>query len=197
MGLETPFLAGMVPPKSTSIAHGEWGFQIRNNRRHPMPKLWLGVALALPVLWASSVLAEDAARGDGEHRWHNRGEWHQQMCTERYAGRAGRLAYVEAKLALTDQQRPAWNKWRQTELDAAEQRRTSCLQNQPKEGAKPTVIDREARLEKRLSTRLQQLQASRPALQALYDALTPEQKALFDSTPSRLARRGSRSGMMA
>jgi hypothetical protein len=159
-----------------------------------MPKQWLGVALALPVLWASSALAEDAARGDGEHRWQNRGEWHQQMCTERYAGKVGRLAYVEAKLALTDQQRPAWNKWRQTELDAAEQRRTGCLQNQPKEGAKPTMIDREARLEKRLSARLQQLQASRPALQALYDALTPDQKALLDSTAMRHGHRGHHHG---
>jgi hypothetical protein len=154
-----------------------------------MPKQWVGVALALPVLWASSALAEDAARGDGEHRWHDRGAWHQQMCTERYAGKVGRLAYVEAKLALTDQQRPAWNKWRQAELDAAEQKRTGCLQNQPKEGAKPTAIEREARLEKRLSTRLQQLQASRPALQALYDALTPDQKALLDSTAMRLGHR--------
>jgi hypothetical protein len=159
-----------------------------------MPRKWLGVAFTLPVLWISSGLAQDAPLGAGEHRWRNRGEWHQQMCTERYARKAGRLAYIEAKLALTDQQRPAWNKWRQTKLDAADQRRTSCLQNQPKESTESTAIDREARMEKRLSARLQQLQASRPALQALYDALTPEQKTLFDRSAVWHGHRGHHHG---
>jgi LTXXQ motif family protein len=148
----------------------------------PMPKKWIAVALALPFLWCPAAFAQDSSRGDGEHNWKNRSEWHQMRCTERYARKAAHIAYLEAKLALTEPQRSAWNKWRQTELDSAEQRRTACVQNQPKEGAKPTVLDREARIEKFLSTRLQQLQTSRPALQALYDALTPEQKVIFDQS---------------
>ena len=130
--------------------------------------------IALSFLWCPLALAQETPQGDRE------GEWHQKMCTERYALKAARLAYLEAKLALTDQQRPAWSKWRQIKLDAAEQRRTACLQHQHKEGANLTAIEREARREKFLSARLAQLQASKPALQALYDALNPEQKALFD-----------------
>jgi periplasmic protein CpxP/Spy len=137
-------------------------------------KQWMAGAIVLSFLWCPLAFAQEAPQGDRE------GGWHQKMCTERYARKAARLAYLEAKLALTDQQRAAWNKWRQIKLDAAEQRRTTCLQHQHKEGANLTVIEREARLEKFLSNRLAQLQASKPALQALYDALSPEQKATFD-----------------
>ncbi len=145
---------------------------------------WIAGAIALAFLWSPLAFAQDVPQGDAEGGWHqhwqNRGEWHQKMCTERYAQKAARLAYLDAKLALTDQQRPAWNKWRQIKLDAAEQRRSACLQHQAKEGATPTAPDREARMEKFLSARLAQLQASKPALQALYDTLSPEQKTLFD-----------------
>lgn len=142
-----------------------------------MSKQWIAAAFALPLLWAPLALAQDAPAG---------GEWHQKMCTEHYARKTARLAYLEAKLGLTEPQRAVWNKWRQTQLDAADQRRTACLQRQHKEGAaRPTAVEREARMEKYLSTRLQQLQASRPALQALYDALTPDQKALFDEAARR------------
>jgi len=147
----------------------------------PMPRTWIVAAFALPLLWGPAAFAQEGNPGDGGHRWHNRGEWQQQRCTDRYARKAAHLAYLEAKLALTDAQRPAWTKWRQTQLDAADQRKSSCLQHQEKkEGEKPTVIEREARAEKWLSARLAQLQASKPALQALYDTLTPEQKAEFD-----------------
>ncbi len=136
-------------------------------------------AIALSFLWCPLAFAQDASQGDAE------GGWHQKMCTERYARKAARLAYLEAKLALTEQQRAAWNKWRQLKLDAAEQQRTACLQHQHEEGADLIAVEREARREKFLSNRLAQLQASKPALQALYDALSPEQKALFDQAAVR------------
>jgi len=154
-----------------------------------MPKHRIALALALPFAAISLALAQEAPTASGEggwhHRWENQAEWHQKMCTERYARKAARLAYLEAKLALSEQQRAAWTKWRQTKVDAAEQRRAACLQHQPGEGAKRTALERESRIEKMLSTRLQQLQASRPALQALYDSLSAEQKATFDQASMR------------
>ncbi|MGA7325314.1 MAG: Spy/CpxP family protein refolding chaperone [Rhodomicrobium sp.] len=142
------------------------------------------VLVMLPLVGISLALAQQSpATGEGggwHHRWENQGEWHKKMCTERYAHNAARLAYLEAKLAVNDQQRTAWSKWRQTKLDAADQRRSACLQRQPGEGSKLTALEREARREKKLSERLQRLQASRPALQALYDSLSAEQKVIFD-----------------
>jgi hypothetical protein len=147
-------------------------------------KQGLAVAIVLPFLWCSLALAQGRDRPEGrqEASEHGQdgGEWHQKRCVERYARKLGRLAYLEARLTLTEQQRSVWNKWRQIKVDAAEQRRSHCLQHQPKEGPNPTVLEREAQLEKRLAARLQQLQASRPALQALYEALSSEQKIVFD-----------------
>ncbi len=150
-----------------------------------MSKPWRAAVFALSFLWCPLALAQDAPKADWEHHWQDRGEWHQQMCTERYARKASRLAYLEAKLALTEQQHAAFNKWRQIKLDAADQRRTACLQHQHEEGTTPTAIEREARREKFLSARLAQLQASKPALQALYDSLSPEQKTIFDQAEAR------------
>jgi len=43
-----------------------------------------------------------------------------------------------------------------------------------------TILDRMSRREQFLSARLQGLQQARPALEALYQALTPEQKQVID-----------------
>ena len=43
-----------------------------------------------------------------------------------------------------------------------------------------TVLDRIDRMQQLLSIRLEALQAAKPAVQTLYQALTPEQRAIFD-----------------
>jgi hypothetical protein len=45
-----------------------------------------------------------------------------------------------------------------------------------------TILDRMSRREQFLQARLQAMQQTRPALEALYNALTPEQKAVVDHT---------------
>ncbi len=141
-----------------------------------MVKHGIAALLALPLLCSSFAYAQDAKDYNGN----DRGEWHQRLCTERYAKSAARLAYLEAKLNLTEQQKPAWGRWRQAKIEASEKRRSACLQHEPGKDEQQTALDREARIEKALSTRLQDLQASRPALQALYDSLSAEQKVIFD-----------------
>ena len=154
----------------------------------------LAAIAAVPLLWASLAVAQPAAGDapagtmamqphpmmDGAVPPKDLAKWHKGMCTERYAHQSAHLAYLEAKLALTDKQRPAWIKWQQWEMQAAAQDRDACLANTPKDNIAPTALDREAALEKGLALHLQSLQASRPALQALYDVLTPEQRAVLD-----------------
>jgi LTXXQ motif family protein len=159
-----------------------------------MSKRWLAAAFAFSLLGGPLAFAEDAPKSDVDQHQQDRAEWHQKMCTEHYARKASRLAYLEAKLALTEPQRAEFNKWRQIKLDAAGERRTACLQHQHKEGATLTALDREARREKFLSARLAQLQASKPALQALYDSLSPEQKTVFDQAEAGHHHRGHRYG---
>jgi hypothetical protein len=150
-----------------------------------MSKLRFVVIAAAPLLLSGLALAEPPAAPDQGH-----GPWHKNFCTERYAHEASALAYLEAKLEITDKQRPAWTKWSQWKLDSAAKERTACQEDAPKQDAVPTAIEREAHHEKALALELQGLQSARPALQALYDTLTPDQRQIFDHLPQEHGPRG-------
>lgn len=107
--------------------------------------------------------------------------WHNQRCVDRYARAAAEVAFLEAKLNLTATQRAAWNAWQQARLNDAAKMRDTCVADVPAHpGTPPTVLEREAQAEKMMSARLAGLQARRPALEALYAVLTPEQQTTFD-----------------
>ena len=105
----------------------------------------------------------------------------QQRCEERLARRAGMIAYTVAKLNLTPEQRPLWDKLQGLMRAAGDGQRQLCASLKPAgERGQETVLDRVTRREQFLSARLQALQQTRPALEQLYQALTPEQKAIID-----------------
>ncbi len=102
----------------------------------------------------------------------------QERCIDRLAWRAARRAYVEAKLDLTAQQRPLWDKVQSIAQAEQQKERQLCQSLKPREES--TVLDRMDRAQQFLSARLDALQSAKPALQALYQALTPEQQAVMD-----------------
>jgi hypothetical protein len=102
----------------------------------------------------------------------------QERCTDRLARRAARRAYVEAKLNLTAQQQPLWDKVQSVAQSEEQKERQLCAALKP--GAQPTMLDRMDRMQQFLTARLEGLQAAKPAVQALYQALTPEQQAIFN-----------------
>ena len=105
----------------------------------------------------------------------------QQRCEERLARRAGMIAYTTAKLNLTPEQRPLWDKLQGLMQAAGDQQRQLCASLKPAgERGQETILDRVTRREQFLSARLQAIQQTRPALEQLYQALTPEQKAIID-----------------
>lgn len=120
----------------------------------------------------------------GEGRWGaNRSP--QQACEERLARRAGFVAYMGARLNLTAEQKPLWDKVQAAAQASQDKQREACGALKPAaERGQETVLDRMNRREQTLSARLQGLQQVQPALQALYQSLTPEQKAIVDH-PSR------------
>ncbi len=141
----------------------------------------LAILAAVPFLFAAAALAETVPPGPPSDRPDfDRAAMHKTMCADMYAHQAARLTYIEAKLDLTAAQRPAWTKWQQARLDAAAKERTTCLAAEPKAEGRPTALEREARMEKFLTLKLQTLQATRPALETLYAELTPAQKDIFD-----------------
>jgi hypothetical protein len=115
----------------------------------------------------------------------------EQACKERYAREAGFLAYLGAKLDLNPQQQPLWNQYYQAMLDAAGKLRQVCLENAnvPPQGL--TALARRDRMEKFLTARLDFLHSTRQPLEALYQSLTPEQRALLDH-PFQQEQRGGR-----
>ncbi len=101
-----------------------------------------------------------------------------ERCIDRIARRAARRAYVEAKLDLTAQQRPLWDKLQGIAQGEQQKERQLCQELKPREES--TLLDRIDRAQQFLSTRLDALQSAKPALQALYQSLTPEQQAIID-----------------
>jgi hypothetical protein len=105
----------------------------------------------------------------------------QQRCEERLARRAGMVAYTGAKLNLTAEQQPLWGKLNAALQAAGAKQRQLCeALGASTERGQVTVLDRLNRTEQRLSARLDALHQVRPALEQLYQALTPEQKATID-----------------
>jgi hypothetical protein len=123
--------------------------------------------------------------GPGMHGWrgmmHHMGMMHRdpkERCEERLAWRAAMRAYTEAKLNLTAEQRPLWDKVQSAAQAEEQKERQLCSASKP--GGDPTLLDRLDRMQQFLSTRLDGLQSAKPSVQALYQALTPEQRAIID-----------------
>ena len=124
----------------------------------------------------------------------------EQICHELYAGKVGELAFLEAKLSLDAKQAPLFDRWKQISLDTAKQQESDCVAKPPRQAARlqgqhPSVVDQLTREEEMLKRRLADIQAERPALTALYNALTPQQKEEF-GRGGRMGRLHMMLGMM-
>ena len=130
-------------------------------------------------------MSQDSDHGRGGWGWHRHGGGFPEMapekwCTEAFARRAGFLAYLGAKLELTPQQQPLWDAYQQATMKAAMNWRQVCLDNSTPPQNPLTALERRDRMEKLLTARLDGMRATRPPLEALYQSLTPEQRALVD-----------------
>jgi len=119
-------------------------------------------------------------QGD-KHRQH--GQHMQKMCETADAHHVATLAFSEARLKLTEAQKPAWSKFVEA-ATAAHQTMIKLVCADMKDKPRPTALpERLARAEEMAKARLAHLQALRPALDELYKALTPEQQKVADTLP--------------
>ncbi len=103
-----------------------------------------------------------------------------QMCEDGYAREAGALAYLDAKLELTGAQKPAFERWKQARLDIAKRRADTCAtMDRPRAAERPGVVELMAMREDMLKRQLADITAERPALEAFYKTLGPEQQRDF------------------
>ncbi len=140
------------------------------------------------LLCATAAFAQTTGSGTGNasgpapqgFEKHDPAKWMKGMCIEHFARSASRLSYLEARLQLTSEQQPLWASWRQAVTSGAEKERDDCLASIPADGQKLTFLDHESRAEKIMASKLATMQASRPALEALYQSLSAEQRVAFD-----------------
>ena len=106
----------------------------------------------------------------------------QQACVDRIARRAGFIASIGFKLNLTPDQKPLWDKLVAATQSSQDAQRKLCgaLPPSKEDFGKLTVMDRIKHREQVLQAQLEGLQQTEPAAQALYDKLTPAQKAIVD-----------------
>jgi hypothetical protein len=114
------------------------------------------------------------------HRWADVSP--QQACIDRIARRAGFVAAMGVKLNLTDQQKPLWDKVIVASQQAqnGEKQVCSTLPTSAEARGKESIVDKMHHMQAMMQARLQGLQQAEPAVEALYNALTPEQKAMLD-----------------
>ncbi len=115
--------------------------------------------------------------GHGEHRPLSP----QAHCLDEVAHEAGFVRYISVRLDLTQTQRPLWEKLEDITRAAEDKRRESCRQLPAAAEDKPPALpQRLAQIGDELAQRAAELQQAQPAVAALYQSLSPEQRALLD-----------------
>jgi hypothetical protein len=128
-------------------------------------------------LGLSAALAQSSGQSDTVQP---AGDWRKAMCVDPSARVVGRLAFLEVKLELSDAQRPLWDKWNTAVRSGIDKERTACLKDVAEPDDTPTIVERTAHFQEFLAAKAESLKAAQPALEALYQALTPEQKAILN-----------------
>jgi len=104
----------------------------------------------------------------------------QSFCADHTARVIGHLAYLDAKLKPTAAQEAAWKSYNDAVTADAKAREKDCLARPAKHEGRPSIVERQAMMEKGLEARLASLKATTPALQSLYATLSDDQKAVLD-----------------
>jgi len=144
---------------------------------------------AATALLAGSVAFAQTPPPPREPGHDMRAQRFERMCKEMPAMRAGRLAYLEVKLGITDQQRPAWNTYVQEIKAAGEPLKKPC-DNPPKLDGQADAAAILGEREKVMTAMLDSLKLERAATEKLQPSLTAEQKTTLANATRRMMHRG-------
>lgn len=102
------------------------------------------------------------------------------FCLDRVARRAGNRTYLKIKLDLKPEQMTAWNNFAKAsdDADVKDTARCNALPTEMKE--RPNYVQQLTMEETYMKARVERIEAVKPTLVALYDTLSPEQKAMLD-----------------
>ncbi len=146
--------------------------------------------LAAVVLTASAAIAQlpgapGPQRGRAPASPEQRATRQAQLCDELEARQAARFTYIEERLKLTAAQKPLFASWKAAAQDRATSACAKPRAARDAQTARPTFPERNARMEDRLKTRLAALEKIRGPQEALYNALSADQKAVFERSAGR------------
>ncbi len=116
-----------------------------------------------------------------------------KMCADLTPRAIGKLAYLEAKLQLTDKQKPLFERWKNAILSSVKAHQATCM-TAKMPGWNANVVDMAKRQQKMMETHLADLKAQMPALEALVGSLNAEQNKILDRAAMRMMH--DRAGMM-
>ncbi|TAN57037.1 MAG: hypothetical protein EPN20_17705 [Magnetospirillum sp.] len=102
------------------------------------------------------------------------------MCGDMDARMAGRMAFAEAKLGLSDAQKAGFKTLAETMKAAGEPMRKACA-DQTAQAAATTLPARMEGMQKMMTARTEAMAKVLPAMTRFYNTLTPDQQKVADS----------------
>jgi hypothetical protein len=139
-----------------------------------------------PTPPGNGPMAHGAWRMNGEDMQKHRADF----CSDIAPRAIGKLAYLEARLALSDRQKPLFERWKNVMLATIRAHADQCATMKLPE-MDASVIEKLKLQEQRLKTRLADIQAQMPALEALASSLNEDQMRTLGRAAMRLnAQRG-------
>jgi len=111
-------------------------------------------------------------------------------CIDHVARGVGHRAALKVRLELKPEQMPKWQAYEKVADEESAKRLARCASLPTEMKTPPGFTERLNRREQMAKDRLASLEAVKPSLLALYDALSPEQKALFDRPGFGAGRHG-------
>lgn len=143
-----------------------------------------GGAVALAQGGSQCPMMDGASPGQGMgmHKMQGGGmSGPEKMCADHDARQAAMLAYAEKKLGITDAQREAWNGVATALKSNAEAMAKICDAAKTTDPQAPvTLPQRLDRMQSFMTLRTEHMAKVIPAVKALYEKLTPEQKTIAD-----------------
>lgn len=155
-------------------------------------KTTLAAALISAGALASTTALAWGGHGDGSWRDGKAG-WSQQTAEQMKARMAERhelrMAELELALALTPEQKPAFDKFKSDMKASAERMRTRMIERRGA-GASENTIERMQRMEEMSQQRQAEMVTMRQTVEAFYSNLSDAQKTVFDAQFQRRGKRG-------
>ncbi len=156
------------------------------SRKYLMAGLIAGMALAGGV----AAIAQPAPKPESGPQPDRRQAMMQRVCAEMPARLAGRLAYTEVRIGITEQQKSAWQTFTQEARAALQPMQRQCTERAAttRPTTPPDAVTQLVQRERSLTAMLETTKGMREAVEKLTPSLTDDQKKQVAEIVARIGR---------